>query len=105
MTAIDRLKVGLGKARTQAPRDAVIHVRVPQKTRDLIAHAADLSHQTLTSFVLESAARHATDVVLDQRLFVLDEEQFDAFVNLLDNSPPPSERLNDRMARKAPWET
>ena len=92
-------------SRPRPPRDAVIHVRVPRTTRDLIARAAEMSNQTLTTFVLDCATRHATDVLLDQRLFVLDEEAFDSFVRALDDPPEPSDGLKALMASRSPWET
>ena len=100
----DLIPDGAKSLRPKPSRDAVIHVRVPRVTRDLIARAAEMSNQTLTSFVLDCATRHATDVLLDQRLFVLDEEAFAHFVHTLDDPPEPSEALRELMTRPSPWE-
>jgi uncharacterized protein (DUF1778 family) len=54
--------------------------------------------------MLDSARRRAEDVLLDQKLFILDEEKYEAFLNLLDEPPKPTEELKKLLATKAPWE-
>ena len=39
--------------------------------------------------MIESARRQAVDVLLDQRLFTLDSDRYDAFMQALDNPPAP----------------
>ena len=91
-------------ATTGARHDAVINVRLPVKTRQLIDSAAALTGKTRTEFVLESARQHAVDVLLDQRLFALSDGAYDAFARILDNPPAPSRKLKDLLKEKAPWE-
>jgi uncharacterized protein (DUF1778 family) len=55
--------------------------------------------------MVDSARRQAVDVLLDQRLFTLDPEKFDAFVQALENPPAPGPRLKSLMRRTPPWET
>jgi uncharacterized protein (DUF1778 family) len=88
---------------TAARRDAIINLRVSGEVRDLIDTAASVSGTTRTEFVLESARRRAVDVMLDQRLFALDDDAWAAFNRVLDKPPPPNARLNALMARKPPW--
>jgi uncharacterized protein (DUF1778 family) len=45
--------------------------------------------KTRIEFLIESAQQQAIDVLLDQRLFVLDSERYDAFMQALDNPPAP----------------
>jgi uncharacterized protein (DUF1778 family) len=85
-------------------RDTVINVRVPRLLRDLIDSAADAVGTTRSDFILDSARKHAIDVLLDQRLFVLDPKQFDAFLSALDEPPSSTDKLKRLMASKAPWE-
>lgn len=54
--------------------------------------------------MLESARLQAVDVLLDQRFFQLDDEQYDVFMRVLDNPPPPNQKLKQLLAKKAPWE-
>jgi uncharacterized protein (DUF1778 family) len=84
--------------------DTTMTMRVPAQTRDLIDTAAATLGKSRTEFVLESARLHAVDVLLDQRVFNLDEEASEAFVRMLDNPPAPNEALRKLMATKSPWE-
>jgi uncharacterized protein (DUF1778 family) len=81
-----------------------INLRVPEKTRQLIDTAAAIVGKTRTEFMLDSARQQAVNVVLDQRLFVLDAEQYDAFVRVLDNPPPAGAQLKALMNKKPLWE-
>ena len=94
-------------ARTNEPRarrDAVINLRIPVAIRNLIDKAAATLGKTRTEFVVESAKKHAIDVLLDQRLFDLDPGQWATFTAALDNPPLPNQQLKQLMARNAPWE-
>lgn len=85
-------------------RDTTINVRLTVKTRDLIDSAASLIGKTRSEFILESASQHAVDVLLDQRLFSLEEQEYEAFISAFDNPPEPPERLRALFQEKAPWE-
>jgi uncharacterized protein (DUF1778 family) len=89
---------------TSQRRDAVINVRLSTKLRDLIDRAADVVGKTRSDFILESAHKHAVDVLLDQRLFSLDTKRFDEFVRVLDQPAEPNARLKKLFASKSPWE-
>lgn len=68
--------------------------------------AANLVSKSRTDFMLEVTCREAQDILLDQRLFVLNDEQYDAFLAELD-APITAERqarIDDLMSRKSPWE-
>ena len=84
--------------------DANIHIRVPQQTKQLIDTAASAVGKSLSEFMLDSARQRAVDVLLDQRLFVLDAERYDAFVDALDHPQPAGEALKALMARKPLWQ-
>jgi uncharacterized protein (DUF1778 family) len=71
---------------------------------DLIDNAADTAGKSRTEFVLESARRQAIEVLLDQRLFSLPPQQFEAFKRALDRPAEPTEKLKELMSIKAPWE-
>jgi uncharacterized protein (DUF1778 family) len=81
-----------------------INLRMEAKTRRLIDEAAVLLGKTRTDFMVESARARALDVLLDQRLFLLDSDRYDAFVKLLDNPPPPGPKLRALLRRTPAWE-
>ena len=85
-------------------RDAVINVRLPTKLRDLIDRAAAVVGKTRTDFILESARKHAIDVLLDQRLFSLEPKQYEEFLRVLDQPMESNARLKQLLASKSPWE-
>ena len=85
-------------------RGVIINLRASAHLRDLFDRAAALLGQNRTEFVLESARIRAEDILLDQRLFKLDEEQYKNFLNLLDEPPKPTEELRRLLSAKAPWE-
>ncbi|CAN5560057.1 DUF1778 domain-containing protein [soil metagenome] len=89
----------------KARKDAIINLRLSEQTRELIDAAADSVGKTRTQFVLDSAQRHALDVLLNKVIFRLDSSTFEAFVSALDQPPPPNDKLKRLMSRKAPWET
>ena len=85
-------------------RDTAIHIRAPKRTKDLIEAAASSLGKSLSEFTLESARSRAVDVLLDQRLFALDGDRYDAFVQALDNPPPAGPRLKALMKRRPLWQ-
>ena len=91
-------------AKPRAGRSATLHIRAPQQTKELIETAAATVGKTLSEFTLESARQHAVDVLLDQRLFVLEAEQYDAFMRALNNPPPASPTLKALMKKKPLWQ-
>lgn len=85
-------------------RETTIHIRAPARTRDLIDKAAAALGKTRSEFILESARYRAVDVVLDERLFYLDEGCQIAFLDALDQPPAASPRLRALMSRRPAWE-
>lgn len=81
-----------------------INLRIEAGTRQLIDDAAALMGKTRTEFMVESARRQAVDVLLDQRLFALEPERYDAFVAALDNPPAPGPKLKALLRRVPAWQ-
>lgn len=81
-----------------------INLRIEAGTRQLIDDAAAVLGKTRTEFMIESARRLAVDVLLDQRLFVLDPERYDAFMKALDNPPAPGPKLTSLLRRTPGWQ-
>ena len=80
-----------------------INLRVEARTRQLIDAAAGLLGKTRTEFMIDSARSLAIDVLLDQRLFVLGSEDYDAFVQALDQPAAPGPKLHELLHRKPAW--
>jgi len=76
-----------------------INLRIEAQTRKLIDDAAAVLGKTRTEFMIDSARALAIDVLLDQRLFNLDPERYDAFLHALDNPPAPGPKLRALLRR------
>ena len=87
-------------------RNAPISLCAQSTQCQLIDKAASLMGKSRSDFILEVACREAMDVLLDQRLYLLNEEQFQAFESAL-NAPLPADnqkRIQKLLDKKAPWE-
>ena len=80
-----------------------INLRIEGATRRLIDDAAAVMGKTRTEFMVASARREAIDVLLDQRLFALDGDRYDAFMHSLDNAPAPGPKLRALLRRVPAW--
>src|SRR5271165_3122372 len=82
-------------------RGVTINLRASAQLRDLIDRAAALLGQNRSVFMLDSARLRAEDVLLDQKLFSLNDKQYQDFLNLLDEPPKPTEELRKLLSAKA----
>jgi uncharacterized protein (DUF1778 family) len=71
----------------------------------VLRRAAEVTHRSLTEFILDSACRAAEQTLLDQRLFMVSGSQYQALMDLLERPEQSSEGVRDLFARKAPWDT
>ncbi|MGI8647815.1 MAG: antitoxin [Acidimicrobiales bacterium] len=65
-------------------RDRRINIRSSARQERLLRQAAAATDKTVTDFVLDSAVLEAERVLVDQRFFSVDEQQWRAFHELLD---------------------
>ena len=81
-----------------------LNMRVDFKKRDLIDVAAAISGSDRTSFILDAACKRAEEVILEQRVFVLEGADFDAFEQALQSSPlKTNDRLRALLDRPSRW--
>lgn len=85
-------------------RDVTINLRADRTKRALIDRAAERAGKNRSEFMLEAACRQATEVLLDQRLFMVDEKAYKRFTEALDAPPTKNKRLKRLLMLKAPWE-
>lgn len=89
---------------SRAERGVTINLRANERKRDLIDRAAEAVGKNRSEFMLDAACREATSVLLDQRLFLLDETAFKQFEAALDKRPSDNPRLKRLLSSKAPWD-
>ena len=92
------------EAARRANRSVVINLRADEKKRSLIDRAAERLGKNRSEFMLEAACREATAVLLDRRLFLLEEQPFKRFTAALDKPPAENPRLRRLLLTKAAWE-
>ena len=81
-----------------------INLRITPAMLGLIDRAALVFGKTRTDFILDTVRKAAEEAVLDQRLFILDDEQWQAFKAALDAPPRDNTALNALLSRKPAWD-
>lgn len=90
-------------ATSPSARSARLGLRATPEQEGVLRRAADAAHKSLTDFILDSACLAAEQTLLDQRLFMVSGDQYQAFMDLLDQPERPNDGLRDLFSRKAPW--
>ena len=78
-----------------------IEVRTTPSMKALLQRAAISSHKSITEFLLEAGMSAAEDALINRRLFRLNDEQWQAFQDVLDRPVTEKPRLARLMARKS----
>ncbi len=86
-------------------REAPINIRARVTQRNLIDKAAAMLNKNRSDFMLEVACREAENVLLDRRLFLVDDEGYQAFETLLKAPVNDNPALRRLLSSKAPWDT
>ncbi|NUT78502.1 DUF1778 domain-containing protein [Pseudomonas sp. C1C7] len=90
--------------RLEKSKPVPINMRTDEKKRSLIDLAAAMSGRDRTSFILEAACRKAEEVILEKRLFLLDDDAFDAFEQAIEANPlRGNECLHQLLERPKRW--
>ena len=84
-------------------RSEVINLRASRQQKALIDEAAAALGRNRSDFMLDIACREAEAVLLDRRYFVLSDEDFGRFTQMLDKPPAANSKLRRLLETKAPW--
>ena len=74
-------------------RSERIEVRTTPSVKALLQRAASASHKNVTEFLLDAGLSVAEDTLANRRLFQLDDEQWQAFQDVLDRPVSDKPRL------------
>lgn len=88
---------------TTASRSARLGLRATPQQETVLRRAAQVANKSLTDFILDSAYQVAEQTLIDQRLFLLDGVQAEAFMQLLDRPAQDNPGLEDLFSRPLPW--
>ena len=81
-----------------------IHLRASPEQKALIDRAARRLGKTRTEFVLDTMREASENVLLDQRLFHVEETAFNALEAMLDAPVQPGDGLRRTLTAEPPWE-
>ena len=87
----------------RALQTQTINLRASAEQKELIDRAARRLGKSRTEFVLDAMREASENVLLDQRLFILDEAAFEAFEAMLDAPAEPDDGLRRTMTTPPPW--
>ena len=86
-----------------ATRSARLGLRATPQQEAVLRRAAEVSHKSMTDFILDSAYQAAEQTLLDQRLFLVTGSESQALLDQLDRPEQDNAGLQDLFSRRAPW--
>lgn len=87
-----------------ATRSARLGLRSSEAQLAVLRRAAEVTHKSLTDFILDSACTAAEQTLMDQRLFMASSQDYQALLDLLDRPARSNAGLKKLFAQPAPWE-
>lgn len=84
---------------TTAAKDDRISIRTPPDLKRMVIAAAAVSNVSMTDFLLNAARKAAEQVLSESRQITLNQQEWDRFMELLDNPPAPNAALKKAMQR------
>jgi uncharacterized protein (DUF1778 family) len=78
---------------TEAQGEARLSFRIDPELKELIERAAVHTGQTVSSYAISTLVRDARRIIQDQHTTYLSERDWEIFMDLMDNPPPPNEAL------------
>lgn len=81
-----------------------INMRVLPEQKALISQAANILKMDRTAFILSTVCREAEEVLLNQRVFMLNDKEFDLFEQALEQPLLKTAELEKLLLEKSPWE-
>ena len=85
--AYNRDEIVMGVTTNPKPKSKQFNLRATPKQENLIRVAAKRRGLEVADFILQSACEKAEQTLADQTRFVLDQTQWDLFMNALDAPP------------------
>ena len=85
-------------------RSARLGLRSSRAQLAVLRRAAEVAHKSLTDFVLDSACPAAEQTLLDQRLFMVSNQDYQTLLEVLDRPARSNAGLKKLFSQPAPWE-
>ena len=97
-------RIKISRSSSEKPKTSRLGFRASEPQVNLIRMASDISHKSLTNFIMDSAYQTAEKVILEQRLFIVSKEIFQKFSDMLDRPIQENEGLNNLFSSPSPWD-
>lgn len=81
-----------------------VSIKMTDEQKNFIDHVANLIGENRSEFMITSAHDRAVDLLLDARVFLLDEVHWNAFTAALDDPSPPNAAMIELLNEPAPWD-
>lgn len=94
----------LATHRKSTARTARLGIRATPQQQMLILSAAEAVNKSVTEFILQSACEAAENALLNQRFFLLNDEEWEGFQETLERPARVKPGLKKLLREKAPWE-
>lgn len=78
---------------SRAAVSARLGLRVTPEQEAVLRRAAEVVQKSLTDFILDSACMAAEQTLMDQRLFMVSNSQYQALMDRLDRAAQANERV------------
>jgi len=85
-------------------KDERIDLRLSRSAKIMLQRAAAVRHKTVTEFVLDSGLASAAETLADRRQFLLDDNQWQAFMSALDGPEMPKPGLEKLLGSPSVFE-
>lgn len=82
-------------------KEKVVNLRIDELRRNLIDEAAQITGKSRTEFMIEAAYKEAEQVILDRKIYILDEADCEYLSRSERNADP---KLIKLFESKSPWE-
>lgn len=90
-------------AATSIVRTARLGLRATLEQETVLRRATEVAHKSLTDFILDAAYQAAEQTLLDQRLFMVSGNQYQALLEMLDRPESDNLSLADLFSRRPVW--
>jgi uncharacterized protein (DUF1778 family) len=80
----------------------VVNLRIDKIRKNLIDEAAKIQGKSRTEFMVEAALKEAEEVIIDQKIYILDEADCE-YLSAADRQSDP--KLVKLFKSTSPWET
>ena len=89
---------------TNIKKTARIELRTTPQAKKILEEAASISHKGLTEFIIDQGIKKAEQLLADQRIFMLQDEQWLSFQAALDQPAQEKPSLKTLLSEKSVFE-